>query len=63
MYRIRQTNKGFVIEIKCAKWTLFGIKYNWKICIFYSGSNDPFYFTTKESAINSLLTDIKYQVL
>ena len=63
MYRITQTKRGFVIEVKCSKWTLFGLKYNWVICSFYRGSNDHFYFTTKESAINNLLTEIKFQVI
>lgn len=63
MYRITKTKRGFAIEIKCAKWTLFGIKYNWSICSFYRGTSEPFYFITKESAMNSLLTDVKFSTI
>jgi len=58
MYRIRKTDKGFVVEFKHAKWTLFGIKWTWKPFLTYLGHTDAFPFSNTTAAKEKLVSEI-----
>lgn len=61
MYRIKEYDKGFVVEIQKHKW--YGKKY-WVHFISVSGiSSEPWYFSTYDYALDNLLTEIKWNLL
>ena len=43
MFRIVKEEKGFVVEFKTYKWTLFGLKEVWKPYVLTSGMNCVWY--------------------
>jgi len=62
--RIIKCQKGFLVQIEKSKWSLFGIKKYWTHFISYSGlSEEPFYFSTFENAMNEMLKEIRWEVL
>lgn len=61
-YRIKETNRGWIVQHKVSRWPLFGMKTGWATFITYYGSNTPFIYQTREKAINGLLNEIKSTV-
>tara|TARA_R110000787_G_scaffold229259_4_gene336823 strand:+ start:1640 stop:1864 length:225 start_codon:yes stop_codon:yes gene_type:complete len=63
-FRIRKYSKGWVVEIKKPRWTLFGIRWKWAHCISVAGINDiPWYYKTREFAEKEALRYIKYSMI
>ena len=63
MYRIREIEKGFITETLEYKWTIFGIKKQWKPFLCYRGQSDePYYYDSSDSAERNLLKEIKLNI-
>jgi len=64
-YRIvfSQTNKGYIVEALKYKWHLFGIKRKWQPCVFYRGTEEPYYFFSHDSALENLIKKIRFSVI
>jgi len=60
MYRIIKKEKGFIVEIQVVKWTLFGVKKQWKPFILTSGLNEVWHHKTFDLAMMNLLDEIKF---
>lgn len=61
-YRIKETNKGWIVQQQVSRWSLFGMKTGWKTFITYWGHPEPFPYQTKERAINGLMNEIKEKI-
>ena len=63
-FRIVKTKKGYRVDIKKTKWTLFGLKKYWTHFISYSGlAEHPFYYSTFDMAMSEMLKEIRWEVL
>ena len=63
-FRIMQSDKGFVIQEGVIKNSFFGdVWFEWKTISKYRGSDDIFYFSTFESALNELRTEITFKTI
>ena len=63
-FRILETDKGFVIQEGSIKNSFFGdVLFEWKTISKYRGSEDIFYFSTFESALNELRTEITFKTI
>lgn len=62
--RIRKYARGWVVEIKKPKWTLFGIRWKWTHYLSVAGiSDEPWYYKTREIAESEALLNIKWNML
>ncbi len=55
--------KGFVVQVKVAKWSLFGIKYKWIPYLTVSGQKQSWYYSTYERAMSEMILQIRRDVL
>lgn len=62
-YRIRKINKGFIVEQKIIKWSLFGLKIKWIPFVKTSGLNECWAHKTREAALNNMIEMIKVEHL
>lgn len=54
-FRVRETEKGFIVEEGVEVWSLFGGNdVRWSCAVCYLGTDEPFYFSTFESALREL---------
>lgn len=56
--RIKQYQKGYAVEVKQKR--LFG--YRWVNIVSYNGSDEPFYYSTYQGALDNLLKMIKWEL-
>jgi len=59
LYRLRETKLGWTVEGN-AKFLWFD---NWKPAIFWSGTNDPYYFKDREGALSTFIIEIRSKLL
>ena len=63
-FRITKTKKGFLVEKQIFRWTLFGLKIKWVHFISFSGLYDqPYYFETFDIALETMLKEIRWEVI
>jgi hypothetical protein len=63
-FRIKEYNKGFVVEVKKKKCRLFYTKYYWTHFISVAGMNDePWYHSSYKYAEMNLLNKIKWDTI
>ena len=63
-FRIKEYNKGFVVEVKKKKCRLFYTKYYWKHFISVAGMNDePWFHNSYDYAETNLLNKIKWDTI
>ena len=63
-FQVTKYKRGYVVEVRKYKWTLFGIKKYWTHYISVSGIESmPWYFKTREVAISELLLKIKFDII
>jgi hypothetical protein len=55
--------KGFVVQVKIAKWSLFGIKYKWIPYLTVSGQKQPWYYSTYERAMSEMILQIRRDII
>jgi len=63
MLRIRKVkHEMFIVEKENYKWTLFGLKKEWKPYITVSGIDEVWHHSTYEYAIMNLVDQVKKEV-
>ena len=62
-YRILKKPKGYIVEVECIKWTLFGLKKKWIPFILTSGLDCAWHHSTYDFAMSSLLKEIEIQTI
>jgi hypothetical protein len=64
-FRIRKIeNKGFLVEQKQFKWSLFGIGSYWTHFISYNGlPSEPFYYDTFDRALEDFKKELSYELI
>lgn len=62
--RIEKHEKGYVVEVKKPRWTLFGIKWRWTHYISVSGiSEQPWYYSSYDIAEKEALFHIRIDLI
>lgn len=59
LFRIKKVAKGYIVEVKTPKWTLFGIKYIWKPYVKTSGMDCAWHHSSYDFALSNMLKQIK----
>ncbi|WP_035670786.1 hypothetical protein [Flavobacterium sp. 83] len=63
MFRIRKVSeKKFVVEVLVSKWTLFGLKKEWKPFVKSAGLDCAWHHSTYDFAMMNLLNEVKEQI-
>lgn len=62
LFRISKKPKGWVVEVRTAKWTLFVIKYVWKPYVKTSGMDCAWHHSSYDFALNNLLIEVKSDI-
>lgn len=63
MFRIKKETKGFIVEYKTYKWTLFGLKEVWKPYVLTSGMDYAWNHSTIEFAIMNFKKQVHWELL
>lgn len=63
MFRIKKEPKGFIVEYKIYKWTLFGLKEIWKPYVLTSGMDCAWHHSTSEFAIMNFKKQVHWELL
>jgi hypothetical protein len=58
-FRIRKTDKGYLVEKRIAKWSLLGLKYKWIPFVKSTGLECAWIHSKYEYAIMNLIDEIK----
>ena len=61
MFRVRETPKGWVVEIKASKWSLFGLKKVWQPFVKTSGMDCAWHHSKMNYAFMNLQSEIEKQ--
>ncbi len=62
-FRILKKPNGFIVEVEVIKWSLFGLKKEWKPFIKSAGLNCAWHHSTYEYAQMNLLKEIKWNTI
>lgn len=62
-FRIVKKPKGFIVEVEVMKWSLFGLKKEWKPFVKTAGMDYAWHHSTYEMAQMNLLNEIKYSTI
>jgi len=62
-FRILKKPKGFIVQVEVVKWTLFGLKKEWKIFVKSAGLNCAYHHKTYDLAMMNLLDEVKMQTI
>ena len=62
MYRIVKKPRGYIVEVKTYKWTLFGLKTVWKPFVKTSGMDCAWHHKTHQYAMDNLISEVKNQI-
>jgi hypothetical protein len=60
--RLKEYNKGWVVEYKKAYWSIFGLKYKWIPCVKSSITGEPHYSSLPKSARNLLFKKMEFDL-
>lgn len=60
-YRILKKAKGYIVEVEDMKWSLFGLKKEWKPFILSSGLECAWHHKTYDLAMGNLLDEIEME--
>lgn len=63
MYRIRKEPRGYIVEVQTIKWTLFGLKKEWKPFVKSTGLDCPWHHSEYKFAISNLLNEVEMQTI
>lgn len=63
MFRIIKEPRGFVVEVKSYKWTLFGLKEVWKPYVLTSGMDCAWHHKTGEYALMNFKKQTYWELL
>ena len=63
MYRILKKPRGYIVEVKTYKWTLFGLKTVWKPFVKTSGMDCAWHHKTYNLAMYNLHNDVKWRTI
>lgn len=63
MYRIRKEPRGYVVEVEVIKWTLFGLKKEWKPFVKSAGLDCAWHHAEHKYAIMNLLKEVEIETL
>ena len=63
MFRIRKEAKGYIVEVKTYKWTLFGLKKVWKPYILTNGMDYAWHHNKVDYAIMNFKNQIYRDLL
>ena len=58
-FRIIKKPRGFIVEVLIIKWSLFGLKKEWKPFVKSSGLDCAWHHKTYELAMINLIKEIK----
>lgn len=61
MFRIKETPKGWIVEVQVNKWTLFGNKKVWKPFVKTSGMDSAWHHSKMNFAFMNFEEEIKKQ--
>jgi hypothetical protein len=62
-FRILKKAKGYIVEIEIVKWSLFGLKKEWKPFIKSAGLDCTWHHSTYDFAMMNLLDKVKNQTI
>lgn len=62
LFRIRKLPKGYIVEVKTPKWSLFGIKYVWKPYVKSAGLDCAWHHKSYGHAFNNLISEVKHSI-
>jgi len=62
-FRILKKPKGFIVEVEVIKWTLFGLKKEWKPFVKSAGLDCAWHHKTYDFAMMNLLYEVKIQTI
>ena len=63
-FRVRKESKGYIVEYSSVKVGWLGFyKTIWNPYVTYMGTEDPYYFSTKENAIREAQIKLKSSIL
>lgn len=63
MFRIVKKERGYIVEIEVVKWTLFGLKKEWKPFVKSAGLDCAWHHKEYHSAIMNLLSEIEDKLI
>jgi hypothetical protein len=63
MFRIVKKERGYIVEIEVVKWTLFGLKKEWKPFVKSSGLDCAWHHKKYHSAHLNLITQIEDELI
>lgn len=58
MFRIKQTESGYIVEIQVIEWSCFGLKKSWKPYVCSAGTENVWYHKSYEMAVMNLKSQI-----
>jgi len=61
-YRIIKKPRGFIVEVLIIKWSLFGLKKEWKPFVKSAGLDCAWHHKTYELAMMNFIKEIKEQI-
>jgi len=62
-FRIIKKPRGYIVEVETVKWSLFGLKKEWKPFIKSSGMDCAWHHKTYEFAMMNLLDEVRYKTI
>jgi hypothetical protein len=62
-YRILKNAKGYIVEVEDVKWSLFGLKKQWKPFILSAGLKCAWHHRTYDLAMASLLDEVEMETI
>lgn len=62
-YRILKKERGYIVEVEDARWSLFGLRKKWKPFILSAGLECAWHHKTYNFAMASLLDKIEIETL
>lgn len=63
MFRIREVKEMFVVEKQHLKWTLFGLKKEWKPYVTAAGLDEVWHHSTYDYAVMNLISEVKRDLI
>jgi len=63
MFRIVKKHRGYIVEVKKYRWTIFGLKYKWIPYIKTSGIDEAWHHGSIDAAVMNLRREVGFDAL